>query len=150
MATATTSRTENPAAVAVGDGTLRCQVVTPERVVLDERVAFVAVPLYDGELGVLPGRTPLVGRLGFGELRTRGSEGESRHFIDGGFVQIRDDVVTILTSRAMAVTELNLEQARADLARARELPTTTAHQELEKSRASERARAMVRAALRAS
>jgi F0F1-type ATP synthase epsilon subunit len=48
---------------------LHCLVITPERTVVDESADFMAVPLYDGELGVLPGRAPLVGRLGFGELR---------------------------------------------------------------------------------
>ena len=50
---------------------LRCVVVTPERAVLDEPADFVALPMYDGELGVLPGRAPLIGRLGCGELRIR-------------------------------------------------------------------------------
>ena len=53
------------------DQTIQCVVVTPERAVLDQAVDFVALPLYDGELGVLPGRAPLVGRLGYGELRIR-------------------------------------------------------------------------------
>ncbi len=39
-------------------GTLQCVVVTPERTLLDEPVQFVALPLHDGELGVLPGRAP--------------------------------------------------------------------------------------------
>ena len=54
-----------------GGGRLECVVVTPERTLFDELVEFVALPLYDGELGVLPGRTPLIGRLGYGELRTQ-------------------------------------------------------------------------------
>ena len=41
---------------------LQCVVVTPERTLFDQLVDFVALPLYDGELGVLPGRTPLIGR----------------------------------------------------------------------------------------
>ena len=46
-------------------------VVTPEKAVLDEVADFVAVPMFDGELGVEPGRLPLIGRLGYGELRIR-------------------------------------------------------------------------------
>lgn len=137
-------------AETTAEGPLRCQVVTPERIVVDQRVAFVAIPLYDGELGVLPGRAPLVGRLGFGELRTRGEAGESRHFVDGGFVQVRDDVVTVLTSRAMPVAELEVEPARAELARARAMAGATDEQMREKARAIERARAMLRAAEQAS
>ena len=44
-------------------------VVTPEATVLDEQVDFVALPLYDGEIGIAPGRSPMIGRLGYGELR---------------------------------------------------------------------------------
>jgi len=46
---------------------LQCVVVTPEQAVLDETTDFVAVPMLDGELGVLPGRAPLIGRLGTGD-----------------------------------------------------------------------------------
>src|SRR5437879_4327773 len=92
--------------------TLRCVVVTPERAVLDEAVDFVAITLYDGELGVLPGRAPLIGRLGYGELRTRTGNDTRRFFVDGGFAQVRDNVVTVLTPRAIPGEEINVEAAR--------------------------------------
>src|SRR5207245_2006519 len=75
---------------------LKCVVVTPERAVLDEPAEFVALPMYDGELGVLPGRAPLIGRLGAGELRLRQRNTSRRYFVDGGFAQVRADVVTVL------------------------------------------------------
>ena len=68
---------------------LQCVVVTPEKAVLDEAADFVAVPMFDGELGVLPGRAPLIGRLGYGELRIRRGMDVRRFFVDGGFVQVR-------------------------------------------------------------
>src|SRR5215213_35107 len=100
---------------------LQVVVVTPEKAVLDAPADFVALPMYDGELGVLPGRAPLIGRLGFGELRLQvpdghvsvghsGATGELklqpgervvRYFVDGGFAQVRSDVVTVLTPRAV-------------------------------------------------
>ncbi|MCS6977381.1 MAG: ATP synthase F1 subunit epsilon [Gemmatales bacterium] len=82
-------------------GTLQCVVVTPERTILDEQAEFVALPMYDGELGVLPGRAPLIGRLGTGELRLTTGGHSQRFYIDGGFAQVRSNVVTVLTSRAM-------------------------------------------------
>src|SRR5438094_3470267 len=81
-------------------GSVQCVVVTPERAVLDEAVDFVALPMYDGELGVLPGRAPLIGRLGYGELRIRHGPTTRHFFVDGGFAQVRDNVVTVLTTRA--------------------------------------------------
>ena len=50
---------------------LQCVVVTPEATVIDTPAEFVALPLYDGEVGIAPGRSPLIGRLGYGELRIR-------------------------------------------------------------------------------
>ena len=90
-----------------GDGRVECVVVTPERTLFDELVEFVALPLYDGELGVLPGRSPLIGRLGYGELRTRRGNQIHRYFVDGGFAQVRDDVVTVLTNRAIPATSID-------------------------------------------
>lgn len=101
---------------------LKCVIVTPERTVLEETVDFVAVPMYDGELGVLPGRAPLIGRLGCGELRTQTSGQTQRFFVDGGFVQVRDHVVTVLTTRASRAAEINVQKVAetlaADLAKA--------------------------------
>src|SRR6516225_9501482 len=86
---------------------LRCVVVTPERALLDQEVDFVAIPMYDGELGVLPGRAALIGRLGPGELRTRHGQETRRFFVDGGFAQVHDNVVTVLTPRALRAEEIN-------------------------------------------
>src|SRR5438128_2059627 len=94
---------------------LQCVVVTPERAVLDEQADFVALPMYDGELGVLPGRAALIGRLGYGELRTRIGTVTKRFFVDGGFAQVRENVVTVLTPRAMKAEEINAEAANRAL-----------------------------------
>src|SRR5437762_517001 len=94
---------------------VQCVVVTPERAVLDELVEFVALPMYDGELGVLPGRAPLIGRLGYGELRTRRGAETKRFYVDGGFAQVRANVVTVLTARALRAEEINPEAARRTL-----------------------------------
>jgi F-type H+-transporting ATPase subunit epsilon len=88
-------------------GNLRCIVVTPEATVLDTPADFVALPLFDGEAGVLPGRAPLIGRLGYGELRVRIGEAERRYYLDGGFVQVVDNLVSVLTNRALPAESLN-------------------------------------------
>jgi F-type H+-transporting ATPase subunit epsilon len=94
---------------------LQCVVVTPERAVLDAPVDFVALPMYDGELGVLPGRAPLIGRLGYGELRTVSGPQTRRYFVDGGFTEVRADVVTVLTARAIPAEEIQIPAAEAAL-----------------------------------
>src|SRR5438477_6651590 len=102
---------------------VQCVVVTPERAVLDEAVDFVALPMYDGELGVLPGRAPLIGRLGYGELRTRRGQVVQRFFVDGGFAQVRANVVTVLTNRAVRAEDIDPAAAERALQDAREPAT---------------------------
>src|SRR5262245_53325093 len=122
---------------------LKCVVVTPERAVLDEIVDFVAVPMYDGELGVLPGRQPLIGRLGYGELRTVQGKTTQRFYVDGGFVQVRNDVVTLLTAKAIPAEELKLETAQAALQQALQ-PAATPDDQEKKTKDQQRARAQLR------
>lgn len=148
MATATMPdhNPEAPADPSKGRSRIQCVVVTPERTLFDELVEFVALPLYDGELGALPGRAPLIGRLGYGELRTKTRGAVHRYFIDGGFAQIRDDVVTILTSRAIPVDQIDTAAATREFERAEALHASTDTELAERSRAVARARAQIRVA----
>lgn len=95
---------------------LHCVVVTPERALLDVKADFVALPMYDGELGVLPGRAPLIGRLGHGELRIRQGATTTYLFVSGGFVQVRGDTVSVLTSVARPAGEIKPPEVQATLA----------------------------------
>jgi len=129
---------------AAGHKVLQCVVVTPEKTLLDETVEFVSLPLYDGELGVLPGRSPLIGRLGYGELRTKLGETVQRYYVDGGFAQIRDNVVTVLTNRALAATAIDPSAASRELEQVQVKRALSDHDFAEKSRAVARSRAMIR------
>src|SRR4051812_8650664 len=102
-------------------GTLQCIIVTPEATALDTPADFVALPLFDGEAGVAPGRAPLIGRMGYGELRVRTGSDTRRFYVDGGFVQVADNVVSVLSNRAIPAEKVNdaaaAEQLRSALAR---------------------------------
>jgi F-type H+-transporting ATPase subunit epsilon len=119
---------------------LRCVVVTPERALLDAEVDFVALPMYDGELGVLPGRAALIGRLGPGELRTRHGQSTQRFYVDGGFAQVRNNVVTVLTPRALKAEEISQATAEQALESAKTAPGGAE----ERFKAEARARAQLR------
>ncbi|MBM4071560.1 MAG: ATP synthase F1 subunit epsilon [Planctomycetes bacterium] len=127
------------------DKHLQFIVVTPEKALLDEPADFVALPMVDGELGVLPGRAPLIGQLGFGEMRMTMGTTTRRLYADGGFAQVRDNVVTVLTPRAIPAEEIKLEDARNALQAAQAAPATPETQD-EKIKAQQRARAQVRMA----
>lgn len=98
--------------------TLHCVVVTPEASVLETEASFVALPLFDGELGVAPKHSPLIGRLGYGEMRiTRDSE-KLRYYVDGGFVQVAGNTVSVLTNRALPAETLDEASATKQLTEA--------------------------------
>jgi F-type H+-transporting ATPase subunit epsilon len=129
-----------------GGKKLQCVVVTPEKTLFDEWVDFVALPLFDGELGVLPGRAPLIGRLGFGELRTKVATEVHRYFVDGGFAQVRNNVVTVLTHRAVPAAEIDATAAARQLEAADEERAVTEMEYAEHVKSVARARGMLRVA----
>lgn len=97
---------------------LHCVVVTPEKTLIDELVDFVALPLFDGEIGILPGRSPMIGRVGYGELRIKEGESNRRYYVDSGFVEVRNNVITVLTNRAIPVDQLDPAVAAHELEKA--------------------------------
>ncbi len=94
---------------------MQCIVVTPEATVLDEPADFVALPLYDGEIGIAPKHAPMLGRLGYGEMRVVQGGTTRRYYIDGGFVEVADDVVSVLTQRAVPAEKLKADVAAEQL-----------------------------------
>ena len=105
---------------------LKCIVVTPEATVRDGSAQYVAVTLYDGELGVAPGHTPMLGRLGYGEMRITGERGVERYYVEAGFVEVIDNSVTILTNRAIPAEDLDESTCQEQLDAARAKPSNTA------------------------
>jgi F-type H+-transporting ATPase subunit epsilon len=99
----------------MSDGAVHCIVVTPEKTELNVRCDSLVLPMYDGELGILPGRAPMVGRLGFGLLKLKSAGKEDVWFVDGGFVQVTRESVQVLTDRVLRVDQIDRSAAEADL-----------------------------------
>lgn len=122
---------------------LQLVVVTPETTLIDEPVASVTFPLFDGQIGVLPGRTPLVGRLGCGQLRVATADGDRVYFLDGGFSQVRGGVVTLLTSRCVEASAVDVTAAEAELLKAQSRSASSDVEIDNRLRDQERARRML-------
>jgi F-type H+-transporting ATPase subunit epsilon len=105
--------------------TFHCSVITPERAVLEADATFVAFPAHDGEVGILPGRAPLLFKMGIGSLRVETPEGNREFFVDGGFAQMVENRLTLLTEQARAVEEIDPAAAERALDAAREMPSIT-------------------------
>lgn len=123
-------------------GPLQCSVITPEQQVLDTPAASVVIPAHDGLVGILNGRAPLLCELGIGVLRVDSEE----YFVDGGFAQVLDNNVTILTERAGAANKVDRSEAEAALAEAERLPSTDEHSAETRRKAIARAKVRVKLA----
>lgn len=124
--------------------TLQCVVVTPERTELDVQAESVTVPLFDGEIGILRGHSPLVGRLGYGLLRIKVGGQPQNYFVEGGFVQVADNVVSVLTDKVIDAKELTSATASEAMRAALELPTDQPDLKATREKAIHRARALAR------
>lgn len=94
---------------------IQLDVVTPERRVLSEAVDMVTVPGLGGELGILPGHTPLISQLQTGVLSYVQNGQNFQLHVSGGFIEVRDDRVSVLAEIAERPEEI--DAARARLAR---------------------------------
>jgi F-type H+-transporting ATPase subunit epsilon len=129
---------------------LTCIVVTPEETAVETKADFVVLPLYDGEIGLAAGRAPMIGRLGFGEMRVKLGDIVTRYYLDGGFVQVSGNVVSVLTNRALPAANVDVEAAQQQWNKARELPILTPEQEEIRDRLLAQARGQLQVGRRAS
>jgi F-type H+-transporting ATPase subunit epsilon len=127
---------------------LEVAVITPEGAAFEGRAKSVVVPAHDGEVAFLPRHAPFVGALGTGELRVTTGAGTERYFLDGGVVQVIENVVSILAEKVERkdVVVARAEEARADLAAALALVPTDEEAFAAKEHALARARARLRMA----
>ncbi len=105
--------------------TFRCSVITPERVLVETDATFVAFPAHDGEVGILPGRAPLLFKMGAGELRVQSPQGDQVFFVDGGFAQMVENRLTLLTQVAKKVEEIDPAAVEKQFAEAHGMPMKT-------------------------
>lgn len=93
---------------------LKLEIVTPEKRVIDETVDSVTVPTLSGEAGILPHHAPLISALKPGVLSFTNKGNTERLAVAGGFVEISNDTVSVLTDLAEESSEIDFEAARKD------------------------------------
>lgn len=79
---------------------LTVSVISPERTVYEGSAEMIVAPAWDGEVGVMRGHAPMLVLLGEGDVRVKTGSTEQRFRIGGGFMQVVDNTVTILSERA--------------------------------------------------
>lgn len=81
---------------------LKVSVISPEAILFEGEVESVVAPAFDGEVGILQRHAPMVTLLGRGELRLSGGGADRRFAVEGGFLQVVDDHVRVVTEKATA------------------------------------------------
>ena len=99
---------------------IRLELVTPYKRVLSEEVDEVTAPGAIGEFGVLPDHTSLLTTLKVGELAYK-QDGQTFYVaVNWGYVEVEDNVMTVLVETAEPADEIDMERAKAALQRAEE------------------------------
>jgi F-type H+-transporting ATPase subunit epsilon len=98
--------------------TIKVDVVSAEEQIFSGQAKFVALPGESGELGILPGHTPLITRIRPGAVRIEAEDGSEEFvFVAGGILEIQPGVVTVLADTA--IRGADLDEAKADQAKKR-------------------------------
>ncbi len=86
---------------------LHCQVVTPDRQVIDKQVNFVVLTAYDGEIGVLPQHSPLLCKITPSALKLVDNDKPEYLYVSGGFAEVLNNSVIVISPEAMTIDEIN-------------------------------------------
>jgi F-type H+-transporting ATPase subunit epsilon len=79
---------------------LKVSVISPEKTLFEGTVESLTAPAFDGEVGILPSHAPMMTLLGKGTLRLGPGGSAGSYAVEGGFLQVVDDVVRVVTERA--------------------------------------------------
>ncbi len=100
--------------------TLHLQIVTPDRLLVNEECDQVQIPGKNGELGILPGHAPLITELQIGEISYRAASNTQYLAVAWGFAEVLPDRVTILADSAERPEDIDVKRAQDAKARAEE------------------------------
>ena len=100
-------------------GTFQLELVSPERLLLSRQVEMAVIPAAEGEMGVLPGHSPMIVALRGGVISVRENGAESeRLFVAGGFAEVSPDRCTVLADEATPVANVSRAEAERRLSEA--------------------------------
>jgi F-type H+-transporting ATPase subunit epsilon len=95
----------------------KASLITPEAIVLETTITAAQVPAFDGLVGILNHRAPLLAKLGTGILRLDTTGGSQRFMISGGYAQMKGEELTILTTEAIPTAQVTPQMIAAEQAK---------------------------------
>jgi F-type H+-transporting ATPase subunit epsilon len=100
--------------------TIRCEIVSQDRMVYEGDVDIVVLPGAAGEMGILPHHAPLLTTLKYGFIKVRQQGDEQVFTVAGGVAEVQPDIVTVLADAAENIAEIDETRAEAARQRAQE------------------------------
>lgn len=95
------------------------EIVSPEKLLLSRPVEMVVLPAYEGEMGVLPGHSPMIVLLRGGMIRLYdGGQVKEQLYVSGGFAEVTPERVTVLATEATAAADVSRAEGEKRLAAA--------------------------------
>lgn len=104
----------------MSEKTLKLEIVTPEKRVLDTNIESLVVPGVEGYLGILPNHAPLVAGLKTGVIKYEEAGKTEKVAVSGGFLEIANNQATILANTAEFSGDIDIERAMEAKKRAEE------------------------------
>jgi F-type H+-transporting ATPase subunit epsilon len=98
--------------------TFPCKIVTPTEECFDGQATYVSFPSWDGQYGMMKGLAPLLTTLAPGTLRIDTETSSESYLIEGGFAHVDGKGLSLVTEGTIPAEEINLEEAKAELAAA--------------------------------
>jgi F-type H+-transporting ATPase subunit epsilon len=102
---------------------IRCEIVSQDRMVFEGDADIVVLPGADGEMGILPHHAPLLTTLNFGIIKVRSAGKEEIFTVAGGIAEVQPDLVTVLADAAENIEEIDVARAEAARKRVEEILT---------------------------
>ncbi|MEJ2411731.1 MAG: F0F1 ATP synthase subunit epsilon [Anaerolineales bacterium] len=101
--------------------TIRCEIVSQDRMVFQGDADIVILPGAMGEMGILEGHAPLLSSLKLGVIRVKHGGEEDFFTVTGGFVEVQPEIVTVMADAAENVEEIDVDRAKKAMERAEKL-----------------------------
>jgi len=98
--------------------TIRCEIVSQDRLVFEGEADIVNIPGTEGVMGILPNHSPLLSTLNFGIIEVRAKGSQQFFTVAGGIVEVQPNLITILADAAENVEEIDISRAQAAKERA--------------------------------
>lgn len=95
----------------------KASLITPEAIVLETNITGAKIPAFDGLVGILSHRAPLLAKLGTGVLTLDTTGGSQRFLVTGGYAQMKGEELTVLTTEAIPAAQVTSQMLAAEEAK---------------------------------